>query len=78
MTRIYKLVSRREWQAAKASGAFLGAAVDLADGYIHFSTGAQAVETAFFALGIVVEVHRSFVAFEIAEGFLVGGGDGLR
>lgn len=46
MTRIYKLVSRREWQAAKASGAFLGAAVDLADGYIHFSTGVQAVETA--------------------------------
>jgi uncharacterized protein (DUF952 family) len=46
MTRIYKLVSRPEWQAAKAAGAFLGAAVDLADGYIHFSTGAQAVETA--------------------------------
>ncbi len=46
MTRIYKLVSRGEWNAAKAAGAFLGAAVDLADGYIHFSTGAQAVETA--------------------------------
>jgi uncharacterized protein (DUF952 family) len=46
MTRIYKLVSRAEWDAAKAAGAFLGAAVDLADGYIHFSTGAQAVETA--------------------------------
>ena len=46
MTRIYKLVSRGEWEAAKTSGAFLGAAVDLADGYIHFSTGGQAVETA--------------------------------
>jgi uncharacterized protein (DUF952 family) len=46
MTRIYKLVSRGEWEAARAAGAFLGAAVDLADGYIHFSTGAQAVETA--------------------------------
>jgi uncharacterized protein (DUF952 family) len=46
MTRIYKLVSRAEWDAAKAAGAFLGAAIDLADGYIHFSTGAQAVETA--------------------------------
>lgn len=46
MTRIYKLVSRGEWEAAKAGGAFQGAAVDLADGYIHFSTGAQAVETA--------------------------------
>ncbi|MDO9338426.1 MAG: DUF952 domain-containing protein [Caulobacter sp.] len=46
MTRIYKLVSRAEWDAAKAAGSFLGAAIDLADGYIHFSTGAQAVETA--------------------------------
>ncbi|MCE3290678.1 MAG: dihydroorotate dehydrogenase [Caulobacter sp.] len=46
MTRIYKLVSRGEWEAARAAGAFRGAAVDLADGYIHFSTGVQAVETA--------------------------------
>ena len=39
-------MSRGEWQAAKAAGAFLGAAVDLADGYIHFSTAQQAAETA--------------------------------
>jgi len=32
--------------AAKAAGRFEGSAVDLADGYIHFSTAAQAGETA--------------------------------
>jgi len=34
------------WDAAVAAGSFTGAPIDLADGYIHFSTGDQAVETA--------------------------------
>jgi uncharacterized protein (DUF952 family) len=62
---IYKLVSDQEWRAARAAGEFAGSAVDLADGYIHFSTAEQVVETAarHFAgqLGIVavtVEAHR--------------------
>ena len=46
MTRIYKLVGRDEWAAAKAAGTFLGATIDLIDGYIHFSTAAQVTETA--------------------------------
>ena len=46
MSLIYKLMSQAEWQEAQAAGAFTGSAVDLADGYIHFSTGAQAQETA--------------------------------
>ncbi|MDP2010195.1 MAG: DUF952 domain-containing protein [Phenylobacterium sp.] len=46
MTRIYKILSRAEWTSAEASGSFLGSAVDLADGFIHFSTAAQAGETA--------------------------------
>jgi len=46
MSLIYKLLSRAEWQKAQAAGAFTGSAVDMADGYIHFSTGAQAQETA--------------------------------
>ena len=46
MTRIYKILTRAEWSAAEAAGSFLGSAVDLADGFIHFSTGAQAAETA--------------------------------
>lgn len=44
--RIYKILSRDEWAAAQANGSFTGSAVDLADGYIHFSTAAQAQETA--------------------------------
>lgn len=43
---IYKICPAEEWAAAEQSGAFAGSAVDLADGFIHFSTAAQAVETA--------------------------------
>ncbi len=46
MARIYKILPRAEWDAAQAAGVFAGSAVDLADGYIHFSTAAQAGETA--------------------------------
>ena len=42
----YKLVDRREWEAARAAGAYGGSAVDRADGYIHMSTAAQLAETA--------------------------------
>ena len=43
---IYKLAPRALWEAAEASGSFEGASVDLADGYIHFSTADQVAETA--------------------------------
>ncbi|ANK71321.1 DUF952 domain-containing protein [Ensifer sp. ENS07] len=43
---IYKIVPALLWQEAKRSGRFDGAPVDLADGYVHFSTGEQVVETA--------------------------------
>lgn len=46
MSRIYKILPRAEWRAAQALGTFAGSAVDLDDGYIHFSTAAQAQETA--------------------------------
>ena len=46
MSRIYKILSRTEWEAARALGRFDGSAVDRQDGYIHFSTAAQALETA--------------------------------
>ena len=45
MTRIYKILPREEWEQAKADGRFGGSAVDVADGYIHFSTAGQAAET---------------------------------
>ena len=43
---IYKIVSEHEWIAAEAEGHFIGSAVDIDDGFIHFSTAAQAAETA--------------------------------
>lgn len=46
MTRIYKIVPAGAWETARVAGRFSGSAVDLADGYIHFSTAAQAPETA--------------------------------
>ncbi|MES2343673.1 MAG: DUF952 domain-containing protein [Pseudomonadota bacterium] len=46
MTRIYKILPRSEWTAAQGSGRFAGSGIDLADGYIHLSTGLQAAETA--------------------------------
>lgn len=43
---IYKIFRGSEFAAFEAVGTTLGAPVDLADGYIHFSTAAQVHETA--------------------------------
>lgn len=43
---IYKILPRPMWQDAERAGQFNGAPVDLADGYIHFSTAKQVKETA--------------------------------
>ncbi|QYK42624.1 MAG: DUF952 domain-containing protein [Paracoccaceae bacterium] len=43
---IFKIFRRPEWNAFAAAGETAGAPVDLADGYIHFSTAAQVAETA--------------------------------
>ena len=42
---IYKICVTSLWRAAEAAGAFAGAPVDHADGFIHFSTAAQVAET---------------------------------
>lgn len=46
MTTIYKIVPADLWTKAQGEGRFLGSQADLRDGFIHFSTAAQAVETA--------------------------------
>jgi uncharacterized protein (DUF952 family) len=46
MPAIYKILGRAEWQAARAVGRFTGSAVDVRDGYIHFSAADQLGETA--------------------------------
>jgi uncharacterized protein (DUF952 family) len=43
---IYKICPRALWEEAERAGRFDGAPVDLADGFIHFSTAAQVRETA--------------------------------
>jgi uncharacterized protein (DUF952 family) len=45
-TLIYKIVPESLWREAEAEGVFRGAPIDVTDGYIHFSTAAQARETA--------------------------------
>jgi uncharacterized protein (DUF952 family) len=42
---IYKVLGAPQWEAAVAGGEFTGSAVDLQDGYIHFSTARQVTET---------------------------------
>jgi uncharacterized protein (DUF952 family) len=43
---IYKICPETLWREAESCGVFAGAPIDLADGYIHFSTATQARETA--------------------------------
>jgi uncharacterized protein (DUF952 family) len=43
---IYKICETASWQAAARDGVYRGAALDQRDGFIHFSTAAQAGETA--------------------------------
>ena len=45
MPLIYKICPEALWREAELSSRFKGAPVDLADGYIQFSTGAQLRET---------------------------------
>jgi len=46
MSVIYKICPAALWRAAERDGVFRGAPVDLADGFIHFSTAVQVAETA--------------------------------
>jgi uncharacterized protein (DUF952 family) len=43
---IYKICERALWDEAQRCGIFRGASIDARDGFIHFSTAAQARETA--------------------------------
>ena len=43
---IYKITPQAPWREAEANGRFTGAPIDIADGFIHFSTAEQVQETA--------------------------------
>lgn len=78
MTKIiYKICPEPMWREAERKGVFEGAPVDLADGFIHFSTAEQAKETAakHFAgqhglLLVAIDAGRLGPAlkFEVARG----------
>lgn len=46
MPTIYKILPAEMWEKACKYGVFHGSEVDLRDGFIHFSTASQALETA--------------------------------
>lgn len=77
MTLIYKILSRAEWDAAKAVGRFDGSAVDHQDGFIHLSGADQAQETAaryfkglsdLVLLGVEAESLGAALKWETARG----------
>ncbi|MGJ8627664.1 MAG: DUF952 domain-containing protein [Sulfitobacter sp.] len=43
---IFKIFRSEEWADLRKNGKTSGAPIDVADGYVHFSTAAQAPETA--------------------------------
>lgn len=65
MPLIYKICPEALWRAAEVAGRFDGAPVDLADGYIHFSTGAQLRET--LARHFAGQRHLLLIAIEDAR-----------
>ena len=46
MTTIFKIYPASLWREAESAGVFRGSELDRRDGFIHFSTAEQAVETA--------------------------------
>jgi len=65
MPMIYKIFRDMEWAQLRDQGETLGAPIDLADGYIHFSTGVQVADTA--AKYFAGEMGLWLAAFEEEE-----------
>ncbi len=42
---IFKIITSTQWSDLQRAGETEGAPVDIADGFVHFSTGAQVAET---------------------------------
>lgn len=76
-TTIYKICPEPLWRAAEAQGRFTGAAIDLQDGFIHFSTAAQVRETAarhfagqgdLLLIAVDAEALGSALRYEVSRG----------
>ncbi len=70
MTTIYKICEGAQWAVAERAGEFRGSGVDLADGYIHFSTAGQVAETAAKHFARVPDLVLVAVAAEDVSGAL--------
>lgn len=65
MVLVYKILPAPMWEKAVAEGVFTGAAIDLQDGYIHFSDGTQVEETA--KLHFAGQDNLMLVAFDASR-----------
>ena len=74
---IYKICTRAEWEAATKEGVYRGSAVDLRDGFIHFSTEEQvegtlhrhfAGQTGLLLVGVDPADLGSALRFEVSRG----------
>ena len=66
MPLIFKICPENLWRAAEDAGAFAGSPIDRADGFIHFSTAAQAAETAARHFSGQVDRSDGFIHFSTA------------
>lgn len=60
-TTAYKVLTADEMVALERNGAFAGAPIDLADGYIHLSTADQLTETVDKHFGGQTDLHVAAV-----------------
>jgi len=74
---IFKILRRDEWSALRKVGETTGAPIDVADGYVHFSTATQAAETAakhfageadLFLLAVETDALGDHLHWEVSRG----------
>ena len=57
---IYKILTGPQWSEFQSDGTFKGAPIDLADGFIHFSTATQMVQTAALHFTAQTDLHLAW------------------
>ncbi|MEP5728386.1 MAG: DUF952 domain-containing protein [Sulfitobacter sp.] len=74
---IFKIFQTDEWADLRKNGETAGAPIDLADGYVHFSTASQAAETAakhfkgaegLFLIAVDAEAAGEALRWEVSRG----------
>lgn len=74
---IYKILTTEQWSDLQAAGETQGAPIDVADGYVHFSTAVQAAETAakhfadqdgLWVLALEADASGDALRWEISRG----------